>query len=146
MILKRKKLTLSVCESCTGGMLGGFITQISGSSEYFLGGIIAYSNEVKKGIIGVQKEALKNYGAVSAEVVREMAQGVRKKFKADIGIGITGIAGPGGASKDKPVGFVYIAIAKKGQVKTERFLFKGDRQVVRRKACEKALLLLKNYV
>ncbi len=140
--LVKKKLTLSVCESCTGGMLGSIVTQVTGSSKYFLGGVIAYSNEIKRKIVGVRSETLKKYGAVSAEVAREMAQAVRKKFRSDIGIGITGIAGPSGGSKEKPVGLVYISLSYKKIVFIKRLLFKGNRDQIRRKACNEALMLL----
>ena len=144
--LTRKKFTLSVCESCTGGMLGSIITQVPGSSKYFPGGIIAYSNEVKQKIVGVKPTTLKKYGAVNAEVVREMAQGVRKRFKSDIGIGITGIAGPSGGSKRKPVGMVYIGIAYNKRILAEKYLFKGNRDQIRKKACKQALVLLNHLL
>ena len=144
--LTRKKLTLSICESCTGGMLGSIITQVPGSSKYFPGGIIAYSNEVKQKTVGVKPATLKKYGAVSAEVAREMAQGVRKRFKSDIGIGITGIAGPSGGSKRKPVGMVYIGIAYNKMIFAEKYLFKGNRDYIRKKACKQALVLLNHLL
>ena len=144
--LTRKKLTLSVCESCTGGMLGNIITQIPGSSKYFLGGIIAYSNEVKQRIVGVRQVTLKRFGAVSAEVVREMAQGVRKRFKSDIGIGITGIAGPAGGSKRKPVGLVFISLSYNKMIFVEKYLFKGNRDRIRKKACKQTLVLLNHLL
>jgi len=144
--LTRKKLSLSVCESCTGGMLGNIITQIPGSSKYFPGGIIAYSNEVKQRIVGVRQVTLKRFGAVSAEVVREMAQGVRKRFKSDIGIGITGIAGPAGGSKRKPVGLVYLCVSARQHVYVEHHIFKGSRNQIRKEACDKALRLLERVL
>lgn len=141
--LTKKKLTLSVCESCTGGMLGSIITGTSGSSKYFYGGVIAYSNEVKQKIVGVRQVTLKRFGAVSAEVAREMAQGVRKKFKADISISITGIAGPTGGTKKKPVGLVYLCVAVRQHVYVERHIFKGRRSQIRKEACDNAIRLLK---
>ncbi len=142
-ILVKKKLTLSVCESCTGGMLGSIITQVPGCSRYFLGGIIAYSNEIKSRSVGVKSGMLKKYGAVSPEVARKMAQGVRRVFKSDIGIGITGIAGPSGGSKKKPVGLVYICLSYKRGIFVKEFSFKGNRDLIRKKACKAALFLLR---
>jgi PncC family amidohydrolase len=145
-ILLKKKLTLSICESCTGGMLGSIITSVPGSSKYFRGGIIAYSNEVKRKIVGVKPDTLRKYGAVSAIVAQEMAKGVRQKLKTAIGIGITGIAGPKGGSKKKPVGLVYIAISQKRRIIVRRHQFEGNREKVRKRACEEALSLLKYFV
>ena len=142
-ILVKKSFTLSVCESCTGGMLASIITQVPGSSKYFLGGIIAYSNAIKRRIVGVQSNVLKKFGAVSPEVARKMAQGVQRTFKSDIGIGITGIAGPTGGSKKKPVGLVYISLSFKKHVLIRKHLFRGDRDQIRKRACNEALSLLK---
>jgi len=144
--LTKKKLSLSVCESCTGGMLGSIITSEPGSSKYFCGGVIAYSNEVKQRVVGVRQAMLKKYGAVSAEVAREMAQGVRKRFKSDIGIGITGIAGPSGGSKRKPVGLVFISLSYNKMIFVEKYLFKGNRDRIRKKACKQALVLLNHLL
>jgi len=145
-LLRKKKLSLAICESCTGGMLGSVITSIPGSSKYFSGGIIAYSNDAKTGIVGVREDTLKKYGAVSAEVAVEMAKGVHKKLKSDIGIGITGIAGPTGSSKKKPVGLVYIAISQRRKITVKCFLFKGNRDAIRKKACKEALFLLNSSI
>jgi PncC family amidohydrolase len=142
MHLRIKKLTLSVCESCTGGMLGSIITRTPGSSTYFVGGIIAYSNDAKRKLVGVRGTTLVKYGAVSAQVAREMANRVCSIMGSDIGIGITGIAGPTGGSRKKPVGLVYISIAHKRKNITKRFMFKGNRTHIRKKACEETLLLL----
>jgi nicotinamide-nucleotide amidase len=142
-LLATKKLTISVCESCTAGMLGAAFTSISGSSKYFQGGFIAYSDTVKKKIVGVKARTLEHFGAVSAESASEMALGVKKKIKSDIGIAVSGIAGPGGGSKEKPIGTVYIAVAMKKTVTVKRFLFKGRRQTIRRSACKHALELLR---
>ena len=144
--LIKKKLSLSVCESCTGGMLGSIITSEPGSSKYFCGGVIAYSNEIKQRVVGVKQITLKIFGAVSAEVAREMARGVRKKFKADISISITGIAGPAGGSKKKPVGLVYLCVAVRHHVYVEHHIFKGSRNQIRKEACDKALRLLERVL
>jgi PncC family amidohydrolase len=144
-ILTRRKLTISVCESCTGGMLGSIITRVSGSSKYFVGGIIAYSDTVKR-TCGVKTVTLKQYGAVSAEVAHDMAISVRKKLKSDIGVGITGIAGPSGGTKKKPVGLVYISIALKRNFYSKKCLLKGNRTQIRRQTCSEALYLLYNHL
>ncbi|MCX7995440.1 MAG: CinA family protein [candidate division WOR-3 bacterium] len=141
-ILTTRGLTLSVCESCTGGMLGSVITGIPGSSNYFIGGIIAYSNEMKIKFAGVKSETIKKYGAVSKQTAREMALGTKELTGSDISIAITGIAGPGGGTKVKPVGLVYIAIAIDNKIIVVRNLFKGSRQEIRKRACECALKLL----
>jgi len=145
-LLIRQKMKISICESCTGGMLGSMLTSIAGSSRYFLGGIISYSNEVKLKIAGVKNKTLKEYGAVSAETACEMACVVRHRIRSDIGIGITGIAGPGGGTKKKPLGLVYIAVATSKGTMVRKYLFKGSRRLIRESACKKALLLLKDYL
>ena len=144
--LIKKKLSLSICESCTGGMLGTLITSAPGSSKYFCGGVIAYADEVKQRIVGVRQETLRKHGSVSAEVAREMAQGVLKRFKADISISITGIAGPTGGTKKKPVGLVYLCVATRQHVVVENRVFKGNRNQIRREACTKVLRLLKRLL
>jgi PncC family amidohydrolase len=145
-ILIKKKLSLSVCESCTGGMLGTLITGEPGSSKYFCGGVIAYSDEVKQRVVGVRRATLRKYGAVSAEVAREMAQGVLERLKADISISITGIAGPTGGTKKKPVGLVYLCVATRQHVSVENRVFKGSRNQIRREACTEVLRLLKRLL
>lgn len=144
--LIKKKLSLSICESCTGGMLGSIITSEPGSSKYFCGGVIAYSDEVKQRVVGVRQATLRKYGAVSAEVAREMAQGVLKRFKADISISITGIAGPTGGTKKKPVGLVYLCVATRQHAAVENRMFKGNRNQIRKEACTKVLRLLKHLL
>jgi len=144
--LIRKRLSLSVCESCTGGMLGSILTSIPGSSQYFLGGIIAYSDKTKKDIVGVRSVTLKNHGAVSVDVAKEMAQGVQKLLGSDIGLGITGIAGPSGGTKKKPVGLVYVSLSHKEHILVKRFLFRGKREQIRKKVCKAALLLLTRHI
>jgi PncC family amidohydrolase len=145
-LLVAKNLTLSVCESCTGGMLGSIITSVAGSSRYFLGGILAYADIIKQDIVGVRSRTLKRHGAVSAAAVREMALGVQKRVRSDIGIAITGIAGPGGGSGTKPIGTVYIAIVARKRIVMQRCLFKGSRQAIRRAACAKALGMLEQML
>ena len=108
------------------------ITEAPGSSEYFVGGVIAYSNEVKKDLLGVGAATLERYGAVSSRTAKEMADGVRKRLKADAGVSITGIAGPGGATSRKPVGTVYIGVSTIKGTKTKKFAFNGGRKAIRK--------------
>lgn len=145
-LLRQKGLTLAVAESCTGGLLGMRITEISGASDYFLGGVITYSNAAKNKVLGVSKEILEKHGAVSAECARAMAEGARALFRADLALAITGIAGPTGGTPEKPVGLVYIALASPQGVKVERHEFRGSRQGVRWSASEAALALLLRYL
>lgn len=145
-LLSKKRLSLSICESCTGGMLGSVITSIPGSSKYFKGGIIAYSNEVKKNIVGVKDYTLNKFGAVSEQTARQMAKGVRAIIKSRIGISITGIAGPGGGTKEKPVGTVFIGIADNKKTKVYKFHFKGKRNQIRKRVCAHALKLLVDFI
>lgn len=144
--LRSKKLTLATAESCTGGGLGNRITNIPGSSDVFLGGIIVYSDEIKSSILGVKKDTLKKYGAVSAQTAKEMAQGVRKKTSADIGTSITGIAGPGGATKGKPVGLVFMHLSTKNYEKGIYKIFPGDRKVIKTRSENFCLNLIREYL
>jgi nicotinamide-nucleotide amidase len=120
-LLRERELTLSVAESCTGGLIGHRITDVPGSSEYFLGGVVAYANEAKTGLLDVRAETLAAHGAVSAEVAEEMARGVRRRFGSDLGLATTGIAGPGGGTPAKPVGTVHIALSWEGGAWSRRF-------------------------
>ena len=139
-LLKANNLTIATCESCTGGGIGAAITSVPGSSEIFLGGIISYSNEVKNQVVGVEKEALDKFGAVSAEVASQMAKGVKELLKSDIAVSVTGIAGPGGGTPDKPVGLVWFGLAdSKGNIRTEKKLFQGDRETVRALSVQHAI-------
>jgi nicotinamide-nucleotide amidase len=140
--LLRQGATLAVAESCTGGLLGAQVTAVSGSSAYFLGGVISYSNEAKTRFLGVTPRLLAARGAVSEETAVAMARGVRRAFGADYGVGITGIAGPGGGVPGKPVGTVCLAVAGPGGVTVRRHLFSGGRGAVRRAACRKAFEML----
>lgn len=145
-MLVAQNLSISVCESCTGGMLGAAITGIPGSSRYFTGGIIAYSDAAKKNIVGVRRSTLERYGAVSAQTAREMARGVKIRLKTDIGVAITGVAGPGGGTAKKPVGLVYIAVAFGKRTRAERFVLAGRRQTVRRTSVDKAFGMIKEII
>jgi len=145
-LLKERQLKIATAESCTGGLIGHTITNVPGSSEYYEGGIISYSNEMKMKFLEVNKQTLKEYGAVSEQTAREMAEGVRKATGADIGIATTGIAGPGGGTAEKPVGLVYISIAVEGETKVEKHIFHGNRWENKEQTCRTALSLLLNYL
>jgi len=131
--------TLSVAESCTGGLLGGCLTAAPGSSAYFLGGVIAYSNSVKSGLLGVPSETVRLEGAVSGETALAMARGVARITGADAGISITGIAGPDGGSPGKPVGTVWFAVVCPNGQTVRSFLFPGEREEVREQAVQTAI-------
>ncbi|KYK21089.1 competence protein ComA [Thermoplasmatales archaeon SG8-52-4] len=126
-ILKQKDLKIATAESCTGGLISHSFTNISGSSDYFDRGIVSYSNKAKTELLGVSEEILNRYGAVSEQVATEMADGVRKRSRVDIGIATTGIAGPTGGTKEKPVGLVYIAISTIDKTQVKKFQFSGNR-------------------
>jgi nicotinamide-nucleotide amidase len=136
------KLKLAVAESCTGGMLGERITSIPGSSDVFLGGVIAYDNELKKKLLGVRGEDLERHGAVSEEVALQMASGVRDTTGADVGVSVTGIAGPGGGTPEKPVGLVWVAVHG-SDAKARRFHVGGDRTEIRQRAAQAALEMVR---
>ncbi|MBP2654950.1 MAG: cinA [Firmicutes bacterium] len=145
-MLKGKRLTVSFAESCTGGLVSSRITDIPGSSEYLVGSVVAYSNAIKSAIVCVDDAILRTYGAVSREVAEAMATGARSRFKSDIGIGITGIAGPGGASTDKPVGLVYIALAGDAGIECYEHRFTGQRSVIKSRSANAALNHLRQYI
>jgi nicotinamide-nucleotide amidase len=141
-ILKKKKQTLAVAESCTGGLLASEITRYPGASIFFRGGVVAYHHKVKEAL-GVSSEVVKNYGEVSPQVAAGLATSVRMRMKTDHGIGITGIAGPDGGSRKKPVGLVYIGlVGPKGKPQVREYRFWGDRNQVQKRAVAKALELL----
>lgn len=135
-------LMLATAESCTGGGVAARLTAVAGASDYFQGGIVAYSNEAKAKLLGVSRETLATRGAVSAECAREMAEGARHALDAAIAVSTTGIAGPGGATARKPVGLVYIAVATPEGVQAEEFHFPGGRAVITDAAAAAALLML----
>ncbi|MFI5350844.1 MAG: competence/damage-inducible protein A [Elusimicrobiota bacterium] len=140
--LMKRGLTLAVAESCTGGLLGGRITSVPGSSDYFLGGAIAYSNTVKTRALAVPASLLAKHGAVSAECAAALARGARRKLGADIGLAITGVAGPGGGTKAKPVGLVFVAVSGPRRAETvKRLEINGPREAVRARAVAAALRL-----
>lgn len=125
--LTEQQLTIATAESCTGGLLGHLLTSVSGSSGYYLGGVIAYSNEVKESFLGVRPETLAAHGAVSEQTAKEMAAGVRERIGSDIGISTTGIAGPTGGTPEKPVGLVFIGISTAEETVAIECRFKGSR-------------------
>jgi nicotinamide-nucleotide amidase len=146
LILKNKKLTLGLAESCTGGLIGDRITNVPGSSQYLLGGIAAYSNRIKEKMLGVKPQTLLKHGAVSAGTVREMALGARKIFKSDLGLSISGIAGPDGGSDLKPVGLVFIGISGPKGIKVIEKRFLGPRRQIKEMAAQTALNELRLYL
>ncbi len=145
-LLKQRRLKLSVAESCTGGLIGARITNISGSSEYFERGVVAYSNSAKTEMLGVPKELIDRRGAVSREVAEAMAQGIRQAARTDMGLSVTGIAGPGGGTKEKPVGLVYISLSSAQGVKTDEHKFLGNREQIRIKASQMALDMVRRHL
>lgn len=134
--------TLAVAESCTGGLLGERITDVPGASAYFLGGIIAYDNEIKVKLLGVPREVIAAHGSVSPECACAMARGARERLGSDYALATSGIAGPGGGTAEKPVGLVYVALASPSQIWVEEHRFTGSRRANRWSACEAALELL----
>lgn len=145
-LLLKKQKSLAVAESCTAGLVSKLLTDMPSSSAYFLLGVTAYANRAKEDILKIPRQFILKKGAVSQEVAQKMAGSVRKIGRADFGVGITGIAGPAGATPEKPVGTVFIAIDKKGKKTCKRFIFKGSRLAIRKKAALKSLELLKGLV
>jgi PncC family amidohydrolase len=137
--LRKKRWTLSIAESCTGGLICDRITDVPGSSNYFEGGMVTYSNESKAKHLGIPLEDIKRYGAVSSQVARKMAQGVRKAFGTTFGLSTTGVAGPTGGTKRAPIGRVFIGLAKGRRTWVWKEDLKGSRREIKRKASERAL-------
>ena len=144
--MKERKLTLALAESCTGGLLGSRITDVPGSSEYFPGGVVAYAYEAKVELLGVTWDTLNTRGAVSRETVLEMARGVRRRLNAEIALSVSGIAGPGGGTSEKPVGTTWIGLVTEEAERAELFQFSGDREQNKLSAVEAALRLLLEYL
>lgn len=135
-------LTVATAESCTGGLVTHLLTEVPGSSGYLRGGVVAYADEVKRTQLGVPAEVLAAHGAVSAQVAVLMAEGVRERLGADLGVAVTGVAGPDGGSEAKPVGLVYVALAGHGPATVRRFLWRGDRSSNKRDSAGAAIELL----
>ena len=138
-LLLKNKLTIATAESCTGGLVGGAITAIAGSSAYYAGGVIAYDNRIKRDLLKVPGGLLRKYGAVSGQTAAAMARGARRMFKTDCAVAVSGVAGPGGGTKEKPVGLVYIGIARGKLCRSIKCRFTGNRRQVREKTVERAL-------
>ena len=140
--LTERKMTCATAESCTGGGVGYAITSVSGASDVYWGGVVSYDNSVKRDVLGVPESVLAERGAVSPECAAAMAEGARRLLKTDLAVSLTGIAGPGGGSAEKPVGLVWFGLSSATGVKTEKKIFAGDRETVRAAAVEHALGLL----
>jgi PncC family amidohydrolase len=145
-LLRRRGLRLAIAESCTGGLIGHRITNVPGASTYYMGSITAYAYEAKVRLLGVHWETLETYGAVSKETVLEMASGVRKALAADIGVAVSGIAGPGGGTPEKPVGTTWIGLSAAGVDEAWCHIWKGDRLAVKSKSAQAALRILYDYL
>lgn len=145
-LLRQKGLTLGIVESATGGLISHVITNVPGSSDYYKGSVTAYSNETKIRVVGVQAGTIEKFGAVSHQVAEEMAQGGRRLLAADVCLADTGIAGPAGATPDKPVGLFYLGLAYQGGAFSQKHEFPGDREQNKRSAAEAALSWLKEYL
>ncbi|MCX6353328.1 MAG: nicotinamide-nucleotide amidohydrolase family protein [Candidatus Aureabacteria bacterium] len=146
LMLRERNLTIAIAESCTGGLLGHMVTQVPGSSDYFMGGVIAYHNDAKIKLLGVKGMTIKRYGAVSRQTAIEMADGACRIFRADIALSTTGIAGPGGGTVEKPVGLVYIGLATMRGKMVKKHLFSGSRHNIKKKAAYAALVTLQEYL
>ncbi len=144
--LRSKGLRMSAAESCTGGMIGCMMTSVPGSSDVFLGTAVTYSNDAKERILGVKHQTLMDHGAVSMETASEMAKGSVEVYESDVAVAVTGIAGPGGATPEKPVGLVYIAVADGPRTVVTKNLFQGDRQSIRHQTAIEAFKLLNELV
>jgi len=140
--LRKTGGTVATAESCSGGLISHRITNVPGSSAYFMGGAVTYSNEAKTKVLGVDEGSLEEHGAVSEHVAEQMARGAQDRFAADYAVACTGVAGPAGGTKEKPVGTVYIAVAAPGGTRVERCHFEGDRDRIKQQTADRALTLL----
>ncbi len=145
-LLIKKRLTIATAESCTAGLLAAFLTKTSGSSKFFVMGVVTYSNKSKTKILKIKSSLLSYKGAVSKDVAMAMASNIRKIAKTSLGVGITGIAGPRGATVNKPLGLVYIAVSSAKGVECKKFNFKGKRQKIRQEAKNAAVNLIKKCI
>jgi PncC family amidohydrolase len=145
-LLLQRGLWLAVAESCTGGLIGHLLTNVPGSSAYYMGSVTAYANEAKARLLGVSWDALEKYGAVSAETVVEMARGIRLALTSDIGISVSGIAGPTGGTPDKPVGTIWIGLSTPKEEYARHYLWSGDRLAIKKQSAQAALQLLVEHL
>lgn len=145
-LLIKHGLTLAVAESCTGGLIGHRLTNVPGSSAYFIGGVVAYAYDAKERLLGVSHNTLYDYGAVSEPTAREMARGARRVLGTDLGLSVTGIAGPGGGLPDKPVGLTWVALSARDVEEARQFTWTGDRKANKAQSAESALELLNDYL
>lgn len=145
-LLKERKLRLGLAESCTGGLLGHRMTNVAGSSEYFAGGVVTYSYEAKVAVLGVSWDTLNTFGAVSRETVLDMANGAKILFGVDIAVSVSGIAGPGGGTPDKPVGTTWVGLVTPEGEWARKFVFNGDREQNKAASAEAALQMLLDYL
>lgn len=144
--LRQRNLTIATAESCTGGLVGHRITNASGSSDYYLGSVVAYAYSVKVRVLGVNWETLDSHGAVSRETVAEMASGARQALDSDVGIAVSGIAGPGGGTPDKPVGLIWLGLDTPDGNHTRQHNFEGDRIAIKEQAAEAAMQFVIDYL
>ena len=145
-ILKSQNREIATAESCTGGLIGKTLTEVPGISAHYGYGFITYSNEAKQKLLGVSPKTLETHGAVSGETVVEMASGALSVSGADVAVSVSGIAGPGGGTKEKPVGLVYIAIADKNGAESRKLMLNGERESIREKTCEKVFELINSKI
>lgn len=145
-VVRKSGKKVCCAESCTGGLIGATITSLPGSSSYFLGSAVTYSNEAKENILKVPRGVLFAYGAVSEQTAKCMAKGAVKIYHSDVAVAVTGIAGPGGATDDKPVGLVYISVSNGDNTVVQRFVFFGDRDSVRNQTVENALGMMADFL
>jgi PncC family amidohydrolase len=144
--LIKNKVAMASAESCTGGLIAHTLTNVSGSSSYFDRGVVTYSNTAKMELLGVSETVLQQYGAVSEQVAYAMSKGIRERSKVHIGVATTGIAGPTGGTKEKPVGLVYISVSTKAETKVQKFIFKGSRLSIKEQTCEEALRMIEGVL
>ncbi|MBP1733952.1 MAG: competence/damage-inducible protein CinA [Deltaproteobacteria bacterium] len=145
-ILRERRMKISVAESCTGGLIANRITNIQGASDYFDLGFVTYSNDSKELYLFVPEEVIAEKGAVSSEVAQAMAEGLREATEADVALSVTGVAGPGGGTPEKPVGTVYVGLALKNESFVRKFLFSGDRLSIKEQTSEEALRMVLDYL
>jgi PncC family amidohydrolase len=145
-LLSSRGLTLAAAESCTGGLIGHLLTNVPGSSNYYLGSVTAYANDAKIRLLGVRLETLEKSGAVSSETVLEMAHGIRIALSADIGVSVSGIAGPGGGTPEKPVGTVWIGLSSATEEYSRHYLWSGNRLEIKEQSAREALRMVIEYI